>query len=239
MGYLAVGPEPLGMVGGVRGQSESGQSPKQGPRVHAEPLPQGPEGPSPLGFLLPGGSPGHSNCPRSGSSPPPPGSAGTSGAQTAATGPPPVGRGWGQLQAWPGVLCTYPDPLWPCLLEGHPVGLQLQDTTEQGVMGTQGDEARLRQPQAIADGDRASGGPSRELQADTTGQGHRAAVRGHREAECGQGRRQIRHRGTCVSAPGTPGDCRRPPSMGKVSGMDRCPLAPPASPLSHPTPVEI
>lgn len=63
------------------------------------------------------------------------------------------------------------------------MGLQLQDTTEQGVMGTQGDEARLRQPQAIADGDRASGGPSRELQAYTTGQGHRAAVQGHREAE--------------------------------------------------------
>lgn len=52
------------------------------------------------------------------------------------------------------------------------MGLQLQDPTEQEVMGTQGDEVWLRQPESILDVDRASGGPSRELQADPTGQGH-------------------------------------------------------------------
>lgn len=63
------------------------------------------------------------------------------------------------------------------------MGLQLQDTTEQSIMGTQRDEVWLRQPQSIADGDRSSSGPSRELQADTTGQSHGAALRGHGEAE--------------------------------------------------------
>lgn len=63
------------------------------------------------------------------------------------------------------------------------MGLQLQDTTEQGVMGTQGDKTRFRQPQSIADGDRGSSGAGGELQADPAGQCHRAALGGHGEAE--------------------------------------------------------
>lgn len=63
------------------------------------------------------------------------------------------------------------------------MGLQLQDTTEQGVMGTQGDETRFRQPQSIADDDGGSSGTSGELQADTTGQCHRAALGSHGETE--------------------------------------------------------
>lgn len=71
---------------------------------------------------------------------------------------------------------------WPCLLEGHPVGPQLQDSAEQGVMGTQGDKTWLRQPESIVDVDRVSGGPSRKPQADPTGQGHQAALGSHQEA---------------------------------------------------------
>lgn len=86
-------------------------------------------------------------------------------------------------RATPGPSSPAPTLRWPCLLKGHSMGLQLQDTTEQGVVGTQGDEAWLWQPQSIVDGDRGSSGPSGELQADTTGQGHGAALGGHREAE--------------------------------------------------------
>lgn len=63
------------------------------------------------------------------------------------------------------------------------MGLQLQDTAEQGVVGPQGDEARLGQPQAVADGERGGSGAGGKLQADTAGQGHRAALGGHEEAE--------------------------------------------------------
>lgn len=213
---------------------------RRGVGVRAEPQagvpPRGPEGPSPSGFLLPGGSRGHSSCRGSASSPPPPGSAGTSGAQTAATSPPPAGRGRGQLRGWGGRAgpLHLPRPLWPCLLEGHPVGLQLQDAAEQGVMGAQGDEARLRQPQAVADGDGARGGPSRELQADAAGQGHGAAVRGHGEAEGGQGRRQVRLRGACVSAPGTRRGLRKAPEQGP--GVWRGQVAQGSSSLTPPPP---
>lgn len=82
----------------------------------------------------------------------------------------------------PSSPAPHPDLPWSCLPEGHPVGLQLQDTTEQGVMGTQGNKAWLWQPETILDVDRASSSPSRELQADATGQGHGAALGSHREA---------------------------------------------------------
>lgn len=93
------------------------------------------------------------------------------------------GKGGVSTKAMPGLSIPAPDPFWPCLLEGHPMGLQLEDTTEQGVVGSQGDEARLGQPQAVVDGERGGRGTSRKLQADTTGQGHRAALGGYEEAE--------------------------------------------------------
>lgn len=43
------------------------------------------------------------------------------------------------------------------------MGLQLQDTTKQEVMRSQRDQARLRQPQSIADGDGRGGGSGWEL----------------------------------------------------------------------------
>lgn len=101
------------------------------------------------------------------------------------------------LQVPPGVLTPCPDhhltattgpwgdkeqPQAHILLEGHAMGPQLQDTTEQRIMRTKRDEAWLRKPQSIVDGDGDCSGPSWELQADTVGQSHRAALWGHGEA---------------------------------------------------------
>ena len=75
-------------------------------------------------------------------------------------------------------------------------------------MGTQGHEARLWRPQAVADGHGGSSSPRRELQADAAGQGHGAALGGHGKAEGRQERTGSDTAGSPRSAwhPGHPGE---------------------------------
>lgn len=54
--------------------------------------------------------------------------------------------GNGVMRAGARPMASKPAPTlpWPCLLKSHPMGPQLQDTTEEGVVRAQGDEAWFR-----------------------------------------------------------------------------------------------
>lgn len=94
-----------------------------------------------------------------------------------------------------------PSPLWLYLLEGSSVGLQFQDSAEQGIVGAQLHEVGFRAVQTEVNGEGGGQGARWEMQTDPTCQGHSTTTGSHSEAAEGPGGKRGSRARTLVPQP--------------------------------------